>query len=410
MSLNQASQTPSSLSSLPDAHAILMNAPMGIFTSTPDGRFISANPAQAQMLGYADPEELVAFITDIATQIYANPADREKISGLMEKSGKVVNHECLFRRQDGSEFWVSMNVHAVINTDGLVEAFQVFTTDITARKQAEEKLLESEAIVRTKLKAILEPESDLGVMELEDIIDVPAVRSLLESFHHVTGMLSTIVDSNGKVLVGIGWQDICTKFHRCHPETLKNCRESDTFLAHGAKPGTFKSYLCKNGMMDMASPITVGGRHMGSIYFGQFLYADEEPDQEQFRMQARRYGFDEAEYLSALKRVPRYDRQTVAGVLSFYSKLAAMISSLSFSSLSLARALAKQREAEESLRESEQGLRKEVEQRRRAGTYLNSIFNAIPDPFFIKDINHRWVKLNDPFCEFIGYSGELYSP
>jgi polar amino acid transport system substrate-binding protein len=46
-----------------------------------------------------------------------------------------------------------------------------------------------------------------------------------------SGMLEAILDVSGKILVAIGWQDICTKFHRYHPDTLKNCIESDTILA-----------------------------------------------------------------------------------------------------------------------------------------------------------------------------------
>ena len=53
----------------------------------------------------------------------------------------------------------------------------------------------------------------MGPLELACTIDVPAVRSLIKIFHRITGMLSAIVDSNGKVLVNVGWQDICTKFH-----------------------------------------------------------------------------------------------------------------------------------------------------------------------------------------------------
>lgn len=190
-----------------------------------------------------------------------------------------------------------------------------------------------------KFTAMIEPESAGSELALADVIDVPAVQSLLESFQRITGMLSAIVDRNGEVLVSAGWQDICTKFHRCHPETQQNCVESDTVLARATEPGTFQSYRCKNGMWDMSSPIVISGQHLGNIYFGQFIYTDEALDLERFRAQAQRYGFDEADYLAALNQVPRYDRETVAEVMSFYSQLAVMISTLSFSNLSLTRTL-----------------------------------------------------------------------
>lgn len=215
------------------------------------------------------------------------------------------------------------------------------------------ELRAGEANARNALKPVLEPQGDWDELKLADLIDVPAMQSLMESFHRITGMGSAIVDDKGSVLVRVGRQDICTKFHRRHPETLRNCVESDTFLAHGAAQGTFKEYRCKNGIWDLASPIEVSGRRIGNIHLGQFIYDGEEPEVEWFRNRARRYGFDEKEYLAALGRVPRYNREKVYEVMDFYARLAGMILSLSFSSVSLARTITERKRAEketESLR------------------------------------------------------------
>ena len=37
---------------------------------------LAVNPAMARMHGYDSPEEMVSTITDLATQIYADPEDR----------------------------------------------------------------------------------------------------------------------------------------------------------------------------------------------------------------------------------------------------------------------------------------------------------------------------------------------
>src|ERR1700752_3321942 len=49
---------------------IVENAIDGIFQSTPDGRFLSVNPAMARMYGYGSPEEMLDSITDTSAQIY----------------------------------------------------------------------------------------------------------------------------------------------------------------------------------------------------------------------------------------------------------------------------------------------------------------------------------------------------
>jgi len=144
-------------------------------------------------------------------------------------------------------------------------------------------------------------------MDLAHILDAPVIQSLMDDFFSLTGIGVAILDMKGRVLVATGWQGICTKFHRVHPETARHCVESDTLLSKGVEPGTFKIYRCKNHMWDMATPIMVGGRHAGDLFLGQFLYSDEAPDYPLFREQARKYGFDEKEYLAALDRVPRMD-------------------------------------------------------------------------------------------------------
>ena len=224
--------------------------------------------------------------------------------------------------------------------------------------EAKEALRESEGRVRAKLDAILLPEGDISTLELADIIDIPAVQTIMDDLYALTSKGSAILDVKGKVLVAAGWQDICTEFHRVHPESCKNCHESDTLLTTGVEQGKFKVYKCKNGMWDMATPIYVGGRHVGNVFFGQFFYKEEgSPDREAFRAQARRYGFDEEAYLAALDRVPRLNRETVERLMMFYSRLGAFISTLGYGNLKLARSLEERQRIEEKLRVNEASLR-----------------------------------------------------
>ncbi len=123
-----------------DPHDTLMDAPIGIFTSTPEGRFLSANPAMAQMFGYDSPEKLIESITDIASQVYANPSDRKDYMRHMEKEGKLVNREYRFRRRNGQFFWILANARAIRDHENNVIAYQGFYQDITARKIAEDHL------------------------------------------------------------------------------------------------------------------------------------------------------------------------------------------------------------------------------------------------------------------------------
>jgi PAS domain S-box-containing protein len=219
-------------------------------------------------------------------------------------------------------------------------------------KKAHQELQQSEKRVRSKLEAILTPDGDIGELQLEDILDIPSLQSLMDDFNALTDIGIGVIDLNGKVLVQTGWQDICTDFHRQHPQTNKNCLESDTILSKGAEPGQFKAYKCKNNMWDIVTPIYIGEKHIGNIFLGQFLYKEEEPDYDTFRKMARKYGFDEKEYLAALDRVPRWDKEMVQQVMEFYAKLANLLAKQSFSNLKLARTLEDKKRTEEDLRQS----------------------------------------------------------
>jgi signal transduction histidine kinase/GAF domain-containing protein len=207
-------------------------------------------------------------------------------------------------------------------------------------QQRTAQLHESEQRVRRKLESILSPEGDLGHLELADLLDIPEVQSLVDEFYKLAHIPLFILDLKGRALVSVGWQEICTKFHRVHSEACRNCEESDQQLTRGVAPGEFKLYKCKNNLWDVVTPIMVGGQHVGNLFSGQFFFSDETVDTELFRSQARKYGFDEQEYLTALGRVPRLSRGAVDTGMSFYIKLAQLLSQLSYSGIKLARSLA----------------------------------------------------------------------
>jgi len=118
---------------------IFQGAVVGMFRSTPGGRYIDVNPAMAHMLGYDSPQDLVASITDISQQVYVDPESREELTRLLREQGMVKNFECAVHRKDGSKMWFSANVRAV-SEDGVLVGYEGTNEDITARKVAEERI------------------------------------------------------------------------------------------------------------------------------------------------------------------------------------------------------------------------------------------------------------------------------
>ncbi|MCY1015103.1 hybrid sensor histidine kinase/response regulator [Pyxidicoccus sp. MSG2] len=48
----------------------------------------------------------------------------------------------------------------------------------------------------------------------------------------------------------------------------------------------------------------------------------------------------------------------------------------------------------------------EIQSTRRAADFLRSALDGVPDPLFVKDRQHRWVAVNNAFCQFMGHSAE----
>jgi PAS domain S-box-containing protein len=116
---------------------IFENVTDGLFQVTPDGRFLSANPAMARLAGYETPESLTRENTDVVSQLYVDPSQRAQLFKDVDERGSVTSRELQVRRKDGSTAWASASCTAVRDPQGKLLYFQGSNRDITARKNAE---------------------------------------------------------------------------------------------------------------------------------------------------------------------------------------------------------------------------------------------------------------------------------
>ena len=328
-------------------------SPLGAAMVSLDLCYLVVNESLCRMTGYSAEELTRRSVADL-THPEDLAADKEGTARLLAGTIDHFEADKRYLRRDGGVAWIHLNVRLVRDEQGRPLYLLPTMEDITARRTAEQALRESEGRVRAKLDAILSPTGDLGALELGDILDVTAVQRIMDEFHALTKMTVALLDLRGNVLVASGWQDVCTGFHRAHPEAARHCLESDTVLTQGVEPGTSRTYRCGNHLRDVATPIVVAGKQLGNLYLGQFLFVDEPFDVATFRDQARRFGFDEQAYLAACERVPRWSREQVDAAMAFLMRLADMIASLSHGNIRLARTLTERDRLVESLRESEE--------------------------------------------------------
>jgi len=369
-------------------HDLVYLAQEGIWVIDKMNRTTFVNPAMCHMLGYTSEEMLGKSIFDFMDKSKIKMAT-EKVN--RRKRGIKEQHDFEFVCKNGDCIIVAIETSPIIDEAGNYDGAIAGIINITQRKQAEKTLQQSESVIRNKLKAITEPDGDIGLLELSDIINTDILYAIMNDFYKITGLLGAVLDIKGNVLVAVGWKDICTKFHRCNPETLKNCIKSDTCLTKGVPEGTFKAYHCNNHMWDIATPIMVGGKHLGNVFMGQYFLEGGVPDVALFRAQAKEYGFDEEEYLAALEQVPTFSKETIENGMQFYSKLASLISSLSFSSIKQSRLLSERKQAEKKRRAAEEN--------------LQNTFNISPSIISKANIKTGYfLEVNQAVTRILGYS------
>jgi len=128
---------------------IFDNSALGIYQSTPEGRFLKINAAGARMMGYESPQAMLSEIENIADSIYVDPENRHRIIEVIVNQPGMRRFENEYKRKDGSTFTGSLHICAVRDEAGAVQYLEGFLEDISERKRAEEALRENEEKYRT---------------------------------------------------------------------------------------------------------------------------------------------------------------------------------------------------------------------------------------------------------------------
>jgi PAS domain S-box-containing protein len=136
--------------------SIFEHAVVGIYQSTLEGRFISANPALAKMYGYDGPDSLLAAIHDVSEHVYVSPVDLAAFRREIGEHGVVRNMEYRVRRRDGQVIWIRENARGVFGPDRRLLYYEGMIQDATEehRSREEKEQLESQLKQAQKMEAV----------------------------------------------------------------------------------------------------------------------------------------------------------------------------------------------------------------------------------------------------------------
>ena len=209
---------------------------------------------------------------------------------------------------------------------------------------------------------------------LKELLDIPRLQKLVVSLDQISTMPTAIVDIEGSILVDMVWQDICAKFHHMNPTTKNICLKCDQQIkAHlGERAETV--YQCPLGLRHSIVPIIVEEKHLGNVLTGQHF--SESHEEAFFIAQASHYGFNEDDYLEALRKVPLFSVETLQKNLNFIHGLTQML--------------------------AEQGLQNKrlQESRERRSIILQTAICG----FWLADMQGRLLEVNEAYCQMSGYN------
>jgi PAS domain S-box-containing protein len=124
---------------------IFENCAWGVFQTTADGRYLTANPALARIYGYESPSELLSRLTDIGGQLYVDPGRRDAFVAAMRERGFVHGFESQVYRRDGAIIWICETCREVRTSTGRLLYYEGTVEDVSERKRNEAELIRATA-------------------------------------------------------------------------------------------------------------------------------------------------------------------------------------------------------------------------------------------------------------------------
>ncbi len=206
------------LSNLQRYQSLFDNAVEGVFQMAPDRRFITANPAMAELMGYGSSQELLASNPDVLDTCIADQTLRQWVVAQLEAEGTVKGVEARYLTRDGEERWANISLHTVYDADGVPVHLEGTCIDATEshqrqriEREREQERLEKELArnsaeaksqflanmsheIRTPLAAIIGYGESLLDPDLSPQDKQSSAETVVRSGRHLLELVNDILD------------------------------------------------------------------------------------------------------------------------------------------------------------------------------------------------------------------------
>jgi diguanylate cyclase (GGDEF)-like protein/PAS domain S-box-containing protein len=208
------------------------NVVAGVFQTTPDGKFMAANPALVRLLGYASEDELLEL--SIGEDLYVHADDRANWLRNMAAAGEIRNAELVLRRKDGRKIVVLENSRAVRDEQGQILYYEGTLTDITEAHELSRQLsyeashdalsgLINRREFEIRLQRALDSAQASGTSHVVCYLDLDQFKVINDTCGHVAGdellrQLAQLLQSrvrNNDALARLGGDEFGLLLHDC---------------------------------------------------------------------------------------------------------------------------------------------------------------------------------------------------
>ena len=206
------------LANLRQYRSLFDNAVEGVFQMSLQRRFLTANPAMAELIGFSSSREMIEHQPDVLDTCFADERVRRWVVDQLQHKGSVKGIEARYLDRQGEERWATISLHTVYDADGEPQYLEGTCIDATERhqrqqieKEREQERLEKELArnsaaaksqflanmsheIRTPLAAIIGYGETLLDPDLDATEKRNSAETVVRSGRHLLDLINDILD------------------------------------------------------------------------------------------------------------------------------------------------------------------------------------------------------------------------